>query len=238
MRKLAIVAAMAGLMMGSGAQANVQFNTGNNPQPDETNILFKAPETGTTIQGFVGQSAVGVNFTSTGFVGATDQSLVQKAQGQADIFNADGSALTSMEISLSDPSFTFQDFILNLVNGTGTASVLVTDNSGALFTYALGSGQNFLTITTSGGETIDTIQITGATGIDPATGNPYPAFGFLDFKQPRISGVTSPGCPPGEVIQPNGQCGTLLVPEPGSMAILGAALFGFGAIRRFANRRG
>jgi hypothetical protein len=62
------------------ASADVIFTIGNNPQPNEENLLFQTPETGTTINGFTSQTNVDVFFSSL-----TGQDLLQNAQGQADI---------------------------------------------------------------------------------------------------------------------------------------------------------
>jgi len=223
MRKFALGLAIAGplLLMASSGRADIVFTVGNHPQADETNILFGAGETGTTIDGFVGASNVAVQFKTL-----TGETLYQNAQGQADIKNNANPGqipLTSMDISV--PGFTFQDFILNLQTGTGTAHVVATDNNAQQFNYDLGNGQNFLTLTTINGESITDIQITGTDS----------TFGFIEFKQPRISGVASPGCPPGQTLV-NGVCTTLDVPEPASLAILGGALLGLGVARRFQSR--
>ena len=79
----AVIAAVAAVAMAGAVRADVIFMLGNNPQPGETSILFKAPETGTTINGFVGQSNVDVQFSNNG----SGQVLFQNAQGQADIQN-------------------------------------------------------------------------------------------------------------------------------------------------------
>src|SRR4051794_12628505 len=67
------------------ARAHIIFTPGNNPQQDETNILFGAPETGTIINGEVDHSGVGVRFEAL-----TGETLEQKSQGQASIQNAAG----------------------------------------------------------------------------------------------------------------------------------------------------
>jgi hypothetical protein len=142
----------------------------------------------------------------------TGQTLQQTAQGQADIFNLAGTPLTSMETSI--PGFGFNDFIMNPNNGTGTALVTVTDNFNATFTYVLGPGQNFLTISTANNEFITDVKIQEAPG---TTG-----FGFDDFKQRRVSGLCALG---------TGSC-VPTVPEPASLALLGSALAGLGFFSR------
>src|SRR5689334_22230907 len=85
---LALGIAGAVLMSVPSAQADIIFNPGNHPQPGETNILFNAPETGTTITGEVGHTGVGVQFESL-----TGQTLFQNSQGQASIENNAGGPL-------------------------------------------------------------------------------------------------------------------------------------------------
>ena len=52
---LAIAGAFAASLLGAApsARADIIFNPGNHPQPDEQNILFVGPETGGTIFGQV-----------------------------------------------------------------------------------------------------------------------------------------------------------------------------------------
>ena len=209
----ALAVGLSGALVGSPACANLMFQLGNNPQPDEQNILFAAPQTGTTITGEVDHATPTIPVV---FNTLTGQTLQQTAQGQADIFNLAGTPLTSMETSI--PGFGFTDFIMNPNNGTGTALVTATDNMAQTFTYMLGPGQNFLTIVAVAGsnEVITDVKIQQNPG---TTG-----FGFNDFKQPRVSGVCTlgtTGCTP--VVFPP------VVPEPASLAILGSALVGFGA---------
>jgi hypothetical protein len=187
------------------AHADIVFTLGNNPQPDEENILLTVDDTGTTISGVTNQSSVSVDFTST-------QTLVVNASGQ---IVGDGTPLTNISIDLTGGG-TFADFILNpTINGTlcpgcsgGTATVNVTSFlNGTLegvssFQYTLGNGLNFLTITTLGGESIGTISLLADDG-------------FSTFSQPRISGV-SPAS----------------VPEPAMLALIGVAFAAIGFARR------
>jgi hypothetical protein len=210
---LAAVAASVFGLWGASASATITFTLGNNPQPGEENILFQTPETGGTITGATSTTNLPVQFTSL-----TGQTLFQNAQGQADIMNAadpNVALLNSIEVTM--PGFTFGDFIMNPLNGTGTATVTVVDNFNSVFTYDLGNGQNFLTIVASADETIASVSVTMA---DPTTQ------GFLQFKQPRISG---PFCD--TTTEVCGGPGTF-IPEPGSLMLLSISLLGLGLVAR------
>jgi hypothetical protein len=106
---------------------------------------------------------------------------------------------------------TFNDLILNPSNGphhdSGTTTVTATmsDASTFIFTYSgsLSNGDNFLTITTSGGELLSSVTI-------DSTG------GFPTLKQVRISGIT----------------GAVFVPEPGGWALIGGGLLLLPLLRR------
>lgn len=75
-RHIIAATAFAGIMAASTANATLTIIEGDTPGP-LTNVLFQAPESGTTITGYT-QSGFGVVFTST-------STLNQTAQGQADI---------------------------------------------------------------------------------------------------------------------------------------------------------
>src|ERR1051325_5489005 len=173
---LAVAGAFAASLLAgvSGAQADIIFTPGNNPQPDEHNIFFAAKDTGGTIFGQVGQP-VG---PAVQFESLTGETLNQNSKGQAKIENNAGGNLTSIGVSL--PGFLFGDFILNLKGLNGDATIDVRDNLGNVATTTLtggpGNGQNFLTITTANDELIANISVNAADG-------------FEHFQQPRISGV-------------------------------------------------
>jgi PEP-CTERM motif len=207
--KLAYFCGLATLGFGlwvASASADVIFTLGNNPQPDENNILFAAGDTGIEITGEVDHSGVAVDFTSL-----TGQTLFQNAQGQASISEVNGNPLTSMKVDV--PGYTFGDFILNLQNGTGTATVTAVDNFSEVFHYDLGNGQNYLTITTANGESIASLSVMMSSG-----------GGFDVFKQPRISQVCNAGtCVPDPPAP---------IPEPQTLALLGFGLVSLMLVRR------
>jgi hypothetical protein len=180
-------------------RADVIFTTGNHPQADEQNVLMKSGATGTTVTGTTNVTATIVDFSSS-------QTLVEPSHGQARL-EAAGRSVALTNVAISIPGGTYKDLILNPFNkGTpaGTANLSVVANDGTFtYSYPLTHGNNFLTITTTNGETIDSTTLTVANGID-------------DLRQVRISGV-------GGSDNPNDN----VVPEPRSVllwAVLGLGL--------------
>lgn len=200
------VAVLAASISGA-AHATVIFTPGNNPQPGEENILFATQQTGTTITGVTNQSNTSVQFTSTQTVstGGIGQAFLQAVAPETTITGA---------ITFSIPGRSFTDFIFNPAvtgpNATGgPATVTAIANDGS-FTdpITLGNGNNFLTITTSGGESLTSVTIS------PAAGSNYG-----QYQQPRVSGISGVTPPPA-------------LPEPASLVLLGSALAGLGLFAR------
>jgi hypothetical protein len=165
---LAVIATVAFSVTTARADS-VTFTVGNNPQPDEENILLNSGAQGTTVFGLTNQTNIQVRFDSS-----TD-TLVEPSSGQARIEALDG-VLNNITISIPNGGFT--DVILNPFFGTATAdvTVLTANNETFTFSYTLSNGQNFLTIVADPGTLITSVTV-NAPG------------GFTDLRQPRISGA-------------------------------------------------
>ena len=192
------------------ANATIVISAGNNPQPNEENVLLTNGMTGTTVTGtfnnFPGLNAV---FTST-------QTLVEDASGQARITAGDAN-LTNIDISLSEGTFGDLIFALNPPSGnvpnptfnitaTGTATTQIL--SGTVTT-----GNQFYTIVATG-ETLSSVSITSD--------------GLQDIRQIRFSDITTPGG--------GGGGGGGEIPEPSTLAMLGGSFVALLVGRRFRNQ--
>jgi len=186
--------------------AGMVFQLGNNPQPNEENVLLNNGTTGNLVTGTTNQTGATVNFTST-------QTLTEPSSGQARIEATNGSGQVGLtNVSFSLASGGFEDTIFNpFIGGTvgtsgGTATVTAVANDGVFtFSYTLGNGNNFLTVFATGGELIESVSLSYS----------LPA-GFTDLRQVRISGVTSPS-----------------VPDNGTtVSLLGVSMVGLAFLRR------
>jgi hypothetical protein len=183
-------------LLPTSSQAGIIFTLGNNPQPGEENVLLNTGAIGNTVFGVTNQSNTPVEFNST-------QLLTEPANGQARIEATNGTSQIGLtNVTISIPNGSAQDLIFNPdITGTigtsgGTLTVNVTDNLGTIFpfSYTLGNGSNFLTITTSGGESIVSTSLSYSLSA-----------GFTDLRQIRLSGVS-------------------VVPEPATNIMLASAL--------------
>ena len=178
------------------ACADGVFTTGNHPANGEENILFHPDQSGTTIDAFTNRSDTMVQFSST-----TD--ILVGTGGQSDLDAKDGQI---NDVTFTVPGHTFSDFILDPQKLVSPGDLLVTaaTNDGTFtFSYGDNHGNNFLTITTTGGEEILSVTVDSASG-------------FAEFKQPRVSGISD----------------VTLVPEPSTFLLLGSGLVGLATILR------
>jgi hypothetical protein len=108
------------------------------------------------------------------------ENLKEATNGSARIEAQDGLV---NDITITVPGGTFSDLIVNPFKGSGTATLTAIANEPGggtetfTFGYALGNGQNFVTIAATGGESIQSLTIDAPDG-------------FSDLRQPRISGLS------------------------------------------------
>src|SRR5579864_345710 len=157
LQRIAILASVAiWLATAVSARADITFETGNNPQKGEQNILFKTDQSSSIVTGFTNRSATLVDFSST-----TD-TLNVTAKGQANLTASDGAI---NDVTISVPGHTFTDLIFDLEIGklgTSTADVTVLEGDGTTSSFStgsLGTGSNFFTIIATNGQTIASVTI-------------------------------------------------------------------------------
>jgi len=179
--KTTVKTAAAALLVMTGvstAHADIIFTLGNSPLADSDNVLFTGnnlSHSGSLVQGNFNGSGSGfvVDFSSNSGNG----NLQAPSGGQARVEGATGNTpLLDLTFGLEGASFT--GVVLNPFNGSGIATLLVTEPNGntSTFSYNLGNGQNFLTITAINGQQIDSVSLTAPEG-------------FTDLRQVRIGRV-------------------------------------------------
>ena len=154
MRQIALAfAAASALAIAAPAQA-VIFTLGNNPQPGEQSILFADQSSVATLIG-TGNVTPTDTLTLTGGTFSVSTNVITAASGD----------ITAVTITPSSP---LTALIFNPQNGSGAnLSVDVTTNLGIdNFLYSLGSGSNFLTITTGAGEFIQSVALSSGVGFE------------------------------------------------------------------------
>ena len=158
----------------SGTGNNVQFND----QPPT--------QSGTTIFGNINDpNDTLVQFTSS-------QILRTPAIGQARIESFPDGVLNNLATTI--PGFFFDQAVFNLdATANGTANISAFDQFGTAFSFVLplsGSGQNFFTLTTAGGELISRVAFTTTVGLEDVS---QIRFGELAAVPGPIVGAGLPG---------------------------------------------
>jgi hypothetical protein len=155
--------ALLGSLLASPAQSVILFDP--NPSGTGNNVGFNLQppdQTGTTVFGNINDpSDTLVQFTST-------QTLITPSAGQARIESVPDGVLNNLITTI--PGFFFDAAVFNLdATDDGSANITALDQFGMAFNFVLplsGSGQNFFTLTTAGGELISSISFTTSVGLD------------------------------------------------------------------------
>jgi hypothetical protein len=170
---------------------------GNNPEPDEENVLLQNDDVGTTISGNTNQSNATVTFTSASqFLAAPSGGQARVEGRSADDINSSQVAIDdSITVELANPGFSFRDLIFNaaIVGGLGADGFLTIDVMGtnadgtpASATITMDengdpleimNGSNFYTVLATDGMLMNSVEIGLVSGE------------YADLRQIRISGV-------------------------------------------------
>jgi hypothetical protein len=170
----------------TAASATILFS----PTPSGTgnNVVFNQQppdQTGTTVFGNINVTDTLVQFTST-------QVLTTPSQGQARIESVPVNTLNNLSTTI--PGFDFSQAVFNLdATANGSATINAFDQFGTPFTFLLplsGSGQNFFTLTTAGGELISRVAFTTTVGLNDVS---QVRFGSLSAVPGPIVGAGLPG---------------------------------------------
>ena len=149
-------------LVATSANAVIMFS----PTPSGTgnNVLFNLQppdQTGTTIFGNIND----VNNTLVQF--SSTQVLTTPSAGQARIESVPVDILNNLQTTI--PGFFFSQAVFNLdATANGSATINAFDQSGTQFSFLLplsGTGQNFFTLTTAGGEEISRVAFTSTVGL-------------------------------------------------------------------------
>lgn len=156
----------------TSARADVIFQLGNNPQPNEQAVLLTNGMTGVTVFGTTSVTGSLVSFSTVNDI------LEEFTTGVTGIRAQDNSINT---ITITVPGNTFSDFIANIfgVYAVHTeVDVVVQANDGTFpfsFTGLSDNQNNYLTIVATNGETIDSVTIDGK---------------FFALRDPHVSGLS------------------------------------------------
>ena len=206
----AVFAALFAAVIGVGSAYAFTVTPGNNPEPDEENLLLNTGQTGLVVQGTTNQSGAVVNLSGV-------EELTLPSNGQARVEATDG-GFRVLGISTEFGIANFGDLILNIkLNGEGQASGSVffvgTTLSGttASGSFALGNGENFFTLLANPGDPFVSVLLVESGEND-----------IHDVRQIRLSQVCV-----GE------DCFPSRVAEPTMVTLLGASMLGLvGLVRR------
>jgi hypothetical protein len=209
------------------ARATITLTPGNNPQPNEANVLFNHGDTSSPAPlGTVSPPPMGV-------VGTTNTAppvSVTLSSTQNLYVQGGGQGLIIATATLGDPATQvgFTNFALGLPTGRaaqdvifdahltqgqgqpgtgGTATITVFESNGTSTTFTnrpIGNGENFYTLVASGGEDIQRVTFAMASGQS-----------FTQLQQIRVSGIA----------------GVTVIPEPSTMVMAGTGLVSWAGYR-------